>query len=196
METSTAIITTLGVIALAAGFYKLILNLERDERSPSESNAVNPTRIEFDSPVANERIQWAMTSTISEAVSIPVETVEDHQDYLPNGLDEYVTPRYDEQVTVDAYENHLSKIGPVNEGIGTILARDADDDWWPIRYRPGHDALGFERMWLYQANGPGGKFCWHITGEERPRGKPITITSWGTIGTMEEIREIVSQRAA
>lgn len=189
METSTAIITTLGIIALAAGFYRLLLRSSQDE-------PVNPTRIEFDSPVANERIQWAMTPTLAEAVSLPVETVEDHQDYHQNGLDEYTSPRYDEQVTVDAYENYLAKIGPVSEGIGTILARDADGDWWPLRYRPGHDALGFERMWLYQANGPGGKFCWHVTSEERARAKPITVTSWGTIGAMEEIMEIVSLRAA
>lgn len=189
METLTATITTLGIIALAAGFYRLLLRSSTDE-------TLNPRRIEFDSPVANERIQWSESATLSEAVSRPVETVEDHQDYHQNGLDDYTPPRYDEQVTIDAYRNHLAKIGPVNEGIGTILARDYEGEWWPIRYRPGHDALGFERLWLYQANGPGGKFCWHITGEERARAKPITVTSWGTIGTLEEIQVIVKQEAA
>jgi len=196
METSTAIITTLGVIALAAGFYKLILNLERDERTPSEGNAVSPTRIEFDSPVANERIQWAMTSTISEAVSLPVETAEDHQDYLRGSLN-YTAPDFNDSIVIEALANHINRVGPVREGIGTMLARDVHTgEWWPIRYRPGHDALGFWRVWLYQANGPDGKFCWHFHTLEQPRSRPITITSAGLSGTMEEIKESVSRKVA
>jgi hypothetical protein len=138
-----------------------------------------------------------MTSTLSEAVSLPVETVEDNQDYNRGSLDGYALPRNDESVSVEALSNYANREGLISEGIGTILAKDAACDyWWPIRYRRGHDALGFLRAWLYQANGPGGKFCWHISLVEVPRGRPITITSWGTIGTLDEIKEAISRKVA
>jgi hypothetical protein len=181
MDTTTATITTIGIIALAAGFYRLLLRSSAPE-------TVNPTRIEFDSPVANERIQWAMTSTLSEAVSIPITTVEDNQDYLRGSLN-YTAPDFNDSIVIEALANHINRVGPVREGIGTMLARDVHSgEWWPIRYRPGHDALGFWRVWLYQANGPGGKFCWHFHSVEQPRSRPVTITSAGLSGTMDQIK--------
>jgi hypothetical protein len=190
MDTTTATITTIGIIALAAGFYRLLLRSSKDE-------PVNPTRIEFDSPVANERIQWAMTSTLSEAVTLPVEIVEDHQDYHPSTSLNYTAPDFNDSIVIEALANHINRVGPVREGIGTMLARDVHSgEWWPIRYRPGHDALGFWRVWLYQANGPGGKFCWHFHSVEQPRSRPVTITSAGLSGTMDQIKEVVYGRVA
>ncbi len=190
MDTTTATITTFGVIALAAGFYRLLLKSSAPE-------TVNPTRIEFDSPVANQQIQWATSPTLSEAVTRPIKPVEDHQDYHRGSLDGYASPEFNERITLEALSGFVNRVAPVKTGIGTILAKTAGiDEWCPIRYRPGHDALGFMQAWLYLSNGPGGKFCWHISDYYRPKSHPITVTSWGTVGTLDEIKEIASRRAA
>jgi hypothetical protein len=197
METLTATITTIGVIALAAISYRLLLNLERHEKTTNHEDKLILTTNQSELTNGDAIRLINQNGVLSDAVTRPNATNEDHPDYHPNSLDNYGSPRFDEQVTVEAYRNHLNKVGPVKEGIGTILAHDEGDDWWPITYRPGHDALGFEKLWLYQANGPGGKFCWHISRQGWHRhARPITVTSWGTIGTIEEIREIVAQVTA
>ena len=190
METSTAIITTLGIMALAAGFYRLLLRSSQEE-------TVNPTRIEFDNPNGYGSGVWTHAPTLSESVTLPVETAEDHQDYHPSALLNYTAPEFDDSISAEALSNYVNRVGPVKEGIGTMLARDVHSgEWWPIRYRPGHDALGFWQVWLYQANGPDGKFCWHFHTLEQPRSRPITITSAGISGTMDQIKESVSRKVA
>jgi hypothetical protein len=197
METSTAIITTVGILALAAGVYRMMMKSSRAEPfaiwTDSDHSASEEDLQDVPSFIRHERGGLSL----SESLTSPSRMDEDNQNCNRGGLDNYGSPRFDEQVTVEAYRNHLNKVGPVKEGIGTILARDEDDDWWPITYRPGHDALGFEKLWLYQANGPGGKFCWHISRQGWHRhARPITVTSWGTMGTIDEIREIVAQVTA
>ena len=197
MDTLTATITTVGVIALAAVTYRLFLNSAKpDPRADHDDDRILTTNTsEFTNGDAIG--VWSHNYGLSDAVTRPVQTDEDHQDYLPNGLDEHASPVLDEAVTVQAYQNFRAKVGPVKTGIGTILARDkGTDTWWPIRYRPGHDALGFVKVWLYLGNGPGGKFCWHVSDYYRPKSHPISITSWGTIGTFEEIEAIVNREAA
>ena len=197
MDTLTVTITTAGILILAAASYRMLLNSAKpDPQADRDDERISITNTsEFTNGDAIG--VWSHNHGLSDAVTRPIETDEVDRNYHPNRLDEYASPVLDEAVTVEAYKNFLAKVGPVKTGIGTILARDKDsDEWWPIRYRPGHDALGFVKLWLYLDNGPGGKFCWHISANHRPKAHPISITSWGTIATFDEIKEVATREAA
>lgn len=197
MDTTTATITTIGVIALAAITYRLFLNSAKAD--PAQNLDDDRILATNDNGAIDPAVYGLITHppTLSEALTRPMATDGVDQNYHQAGLDNYGSPRLDDSVARQALLHFENKVGLIKEGFGYMLAKECGtDDWWPICYRRGHDALGFMRAWLFQANGPGGKFCWHISLSEKPHGRPITVTSWGTIGTLDEIKEIASKVAA